>query len=77
VANVQQTAGATAAQPARQERLAELAAAVAAVRRGTSRDEPAVDQGVRLIRAFRRIADPVMRRRLIEHAEGLAQGKSG
>jgi hypothetical protein len=72
-----QTPGARAKPLARQEKLAELAAAVAAVRRGRSRDEPAVDEGVRLIRAFRRIVDPAVRRKLIEHAEGLARGKTG
>jgi hypothetical protein len=77
VANAQQTRGAILTPAARQEKLAELAAAVAAARRGASRDEAAIDEGVRLIRAFRRIADPAMRRRLIEHAEGLARGKTG
>jgi hypothetical protein len=74
---MQQTPGASATPLARQKKLAELAAAVAAVRRGSRRDEPAVDEGVRLIRAFRRIVDPAVRRRLIEHAEGLARGKTG
>ena len=77
MADGQQTPGTIAVQLAPQEKLAELAAAVAAVRCSTRRDEPAIDEGVRLIRSFRRIADPAMRRRLIEHAEGLARGKTG
>ena len=75
MANGQRTP--VAAHPASQDGLSELAAAVASVRRGANRDEPAIDEGVRLIRAFRRIADPAMRRRLVEQAEGLARGKTG
>lgn len=35
--------------------------------------EPAADEGVRLIRAFRRVADPRQRQWLIDQAEALAK----
>jgi hypothetical protein len=53
--------------------LTAVATAVADARRGARRGEPPVDEGLRLIMAFRQIHDPAARRRLVEHAEDLAR----
>ena len=70
MANVQQPAE-------RAEKLAAVATAISAARRGTRHREPLIDEGLRLIKAFRQIADPAMRRRLVEQAEDLAQAING
>jgi hypothetical protein len=58
---------------ARAEKLAAVATALSQARRGTRRGEPPIDEGLRLIKAFRQIADPAVRRRLVEQAEDLAR----
>jgi hypothetical protein len=63
--------------PARAEKLAAISTAIADARLGVRRGEPPVDEGLRLILAFRQIADPALRRELIEHAEDLARAVKG
>jgi hypothetical protein len=62
---------------ARAGKLAAVATAISAARRGTPRGEPLIDEGLRLVKAFRRIADPAARRRLVEQAENLARVING
>jgi hypothetical protein len=61
----------------RAEKLAAVATALSAARRGTRRGEPLIDEGLRLIKAFRRIADPAARRGLVEQVEDLARVING
>lgn len=62
---------------ARAETLAAITAAIAEGRRGARRDEPPADEGLRPLMAFRQIAETAQRRRLIEHADGLARAVKG
>jgi hypothetical protein len=62
---------------ARAEKLAAVATAISEARRGARRGEPLIDEGLRLIKAFREIADPAARRRLVEQAEDLARVING
>ena len=58
---------------ARAQKLAAVATAISQARRG----EPLIDEGLRLIKAFHQIADPAVRRRLVEQAENLARVING
>ena len=62
---------------ARTGNLAAVATAISQARRGTRHGEPLIDEGLRLIKAFRQIADPATRRRLLEQTEDLAQVING
>jgi hypothetical protein len=62
---------------ARTEKLAVVAAAISQARCRARRSEPLIDEGLRLIKAFHRIAGPAVRRRLVEQAEDLGRVING